>query len=266
VIEAEARHLVAQGVSELSLVSQDSVMWARDTVEGDLCSLLSRLERVEGLRRIRLMYLHPQGVSPKLIDQMLSSDVIASYFDLSLQHVAPQVLRGMGRWGGRDRFEAIIDSIRARDPLAGIRSTFILGFPGESDQDAAAVESFVADTDLDWVGVFTYSREEGTGSHDLPGQVPEEVARERTERVAMAAEVTMDVRSRSLAGHTLEVLVERFDIESQTWVGRSHREAPEVDGEIRFTSPDPLSVGAYVPIRITGNEGADLTGTHLLRA
>jgi MiaB/RimO family radical SAM methylthiotransferase len=260
-IEAEARGLVAQGVSELSLVSQDSVMWARDAGDDDLCSLLARLEAIEGLRRIRLMYLHPQGVSPRLIDQMISSDVVSSYFDLSLQHVSPRVLRGMGRWGGRDRFDGIIDRIRSLDPFAGIRSTFILGFPGESEQDAAEVEAFVAETDLDWVGVFTYSREEGTASHDLPGQVPDEVARERTERVAMAAEVTMDARSRALRGTTFEVLVERFDIDAQRWVGRSHREAPEVDGEIRFVSDARLSVGQYLPVRITGNDGADLIGT-----
>jgi ribosomal protein S12 methylthiotransferase len=260
VIEAEARQLVGQGVSELSLVSQDSVMWARDTSEGDLRSLLDRLERIEGLRRIRLMYLHPQGVNHELIDHMVSSEIVTSYFDLSLQHVSKSVLRGMGRWGGRSRFEAMIARIRALDPLAGIRSTFILGFPGETDEDAAEVESFVAETDLDWVGTFTYSREEGTGSHDLPDQVSSELARERTERVAMAAEITMDARARALCGKTLDVLVERFDIDAQQWVGRSHREAPEVDGEIRFLATGTLSVGAYVPVLITGNDGADLIG------
>lgn len=268
VIETEARHLVAQGVSELSLVSQDSVMWGRDTGEGDLSSLLARLERIEGLRRIRLMYLHPQGVTPALIEQIVSSEVICSYFDLSLQHVSKGVLRGMGRWGGTERFEKMIDHIRVLDPLAAIRSTFILGFPGETDADAAEVESFVAGTDLDWVGVFTYSREEGTASHGLADQVPHEVARERTERVAMEAEVTMDARARSLCGHTLEVLVERFDMEAGRWIGRSQREAPEVDGEIRFAGGEGLSVGAYVPVRITDNEGADLIGTtaHVVQA
>jgi ribosomal protein S12 methylthiotransferase len=259
-IEDEARHLVGQGVTELSLVSQDSVMWGRDTGEGHLVSLLSRLERVEGLRRIRLMYLHPQGVNEELIETIASSEVITSYFDLSMQHVSPHVLRAMGRWGGRSRFEAMMERIRAADSLAAVRSTFILGFPGETDQDASEVESFVADADLDWVAVFTYSREEGTAAHDLAGQVPEEVARERTERVAMAAEITMERRARALQGHTLEVLVERFDLEDQHWIGRSTREAPEVDGEIRFTSRTSLRVGAYIPVLITGNEGADLKG------
>jgi MiaB/RimO family radical SAM methylthiotransferase len=260
VIEAEARQLVSQGVSELSLVSQDSVMWARDTGEGNLSSLLARLERIEGLRRIRLMYLHPQGVSEELIDAIASSDIVASYFDLSMQHVSKPVLRAMGRWGGRDRFEAMIERIRQADPLAAVRSTFILGFPGESDADAAQVESFVGENDLDWVGVFTYSREEGTASHDLAGRVPDETARERSERVAMAAELTMDRRARDLHGHVVEVLVERFDMQAGCWTGRSAREAPEVDGEVRFSSDVPLSVGAYVPVAITGNEGADLVG------
>jgi len=263
VIEHEARHLAAQGISELSLVSQDSVMWGRDISAGDLVSLLERLETIDGVERIRLMYLHPQGVTEKLIDTMLSSDVVVSYFDLSLQHVAPNVLRGMGRWGGRARFEKMIDRIRSQDPSAAIRSTFILGFPGESEDDAAAVETFVEDTDLDWVGTFTYSPEVGTRGYDLPDEVPEVVARERTERVAGAGERTMDKRAAGFTGTTLRVLVERLDVETGTWSGRSHREAPEVDGEIRFTSDEQLRVGAYVNVSITQTDGADLLGKHV---
>jgi tRNA A37 methylthiotransferase MiaB len=157
----------------------------------------------------------------------------------------------------------MVRRIRAADPLAGVRSTFILGFPGESEEDAGAVEGFVNDTDLDWVGTFTYSREDGTASHDLPDQISEEVARERAERVSAAAELTMDRRARALGGHSLEVLVERFDRETGSWTGRSHREAPEVDGEIRFATEDALRVGDYVRVSITGNDGADLLGVAL---
>jgi ribosomal protein S12 methylthiotransferase len=259
VIETEARRLVSAGVTELSLVSQDSVMWGRDTGEGDLVTLLGRLEGVEGLRRVRLMYLHPQGVTEELIETIVSSPTTVSYFDLSLQHVAPQVLKGMGRWGGRDRFDRMIHRIRSRDPLAGLRATFILGFPGETDADAAAVEDFVNDSDLDWIGTFTYSREEGTRSHGMPDQVPAEVARDRTERVAAAAEAAMSRRAQELRGVRLEVLVERLDLSSCKWIGRSRREAPDVDGEIRFEGPE-LRVGDYVEVRVTGNEGADLLG------
>lgn len=260
IIEAEARHLVASGVSELSLVSQDSVMWGRDIDAGGFVSLLHGLEGIDGVQRIRLMYLHPQGVSDELMDTITASDVIVSYFDLSLQHVVPRVLRGMGRWGGRSRFEAMIERIRAADPLAGIRATFILGFPGETDEEAEEVEDFVADCDLDWIGVFTYSREEGTRSYAMKDQVPEAVARERAERVASIAEDAMERRARTLVGRELEVLVERFDLDDATWTGRSHREAPEVDGEIRFDAPVGIKVGDYVSVRITGNDGADLVG------
>jgi ribosomal protein S12 methylthiotransferase len=260
VVVAEARHLAELGVSELSLVSQDSVMWGRDTGEGDLASLLRELERVDGIRRLRLMYLHPQGVTDELIDTMLGSEVVVSYFDLSLQHVSPPVLRGMGRWGDRARFERMIGRMRPGDEVAGIRSTFILGFPGETDADAAEVESFVEDVDLDWVGVFTYSREEGTRSFDLDGQVPPEAARERAERVTKAAEITMARRAETLVGRSLEVLVERFDPGANTWTGRSQREAPEIDGEIAFTTEHPLQVGDYVDVAITGVDGADLQG------
>lgn len=260
IIEAEARALVEQGVSELSLVSQDSVMWGRDTGAGTLADLLARLETIDGLRRMRLMYLHPQGVTEELIDTMLASGKVADYFDLSLQHVAPSVLRGMGRWGGRARFEAMIGRIREQSPLAGVRSTFILGFPGETEDDAVEVESFIEDNDLDWIGTFTYSREPGTRSHDMAGQVAEEVARERAGRVAASAENAMERRAACLAGETLDVLVERFDRDEDRWVGRSEREAPEIDGEITFTTDRHLRVGDYVQVFITESEGADLRG------
>jgi ribosomal protein S12 methylthiotransferase len=259
-IESEARHLASLGVSELSLVSQDSVMWGRDTKQGDLASLLRRLERVDGIKRIRLMYLHPQGVTDELIDVITASEVVTSYFDLSLQHVAPPVLKGMGRWGGRERFEKMIGRIRSIDPLAGLRATFILGFPGETDADASEVVRFVEDSDLDWIGVFTYSREEGTRSFEMAEHVPFETARERTELVAIAADTAMDRRARSLAGTTLTTLVERLDLDTNMWCGRSQREAPEVDGEIAFEARRPLSVGDYVDVLITNNDGADLIG------
>ena len=261
----ESALLAAGGVSELSLVSQDSVMWGRDTGEGSFVDLLRAVESVDGIRRIRLMYLHPQGVTDELIDTILGSEKLVSYFDLSLQHVSPSVLRGMGRWGGRDRFMHMIDRIRSGDPLAGIRTTYILGFPGETDEDAIEVEKFVSDADLDWIGVFTYSREEGTRSHDMGDQVPAAVARERAERVTMAAEQTMERRARSLVGETLQVLVEQLDLETREWTGRSQREAPEIDGEIRFTTQRHLHVGDYVPVRITASEGADLVGEDALR-
>ena len=260
-IEAEARQLVAQGVSEISLVSQDSVMWGRDTGEGDLVTLLKHLETVDGLRRVRLMNLHPHGVTDELMDAVLASEVVVSYFDLSLQHVSPRVLRRMGRWGDAERFARMIERIRARDGRAGMRATFILGFPGETDDDARAVEEFVAATDLDWVGTFTYSREAGTRSHDMADQVPEPVARERAERVATAGEQTMQRRAQSLVGVDLEVLVERLDLDERVWVGRSQREAPEVDAEIRFEGPSGLKIGDYVRVTITGTDGADLLGS-----
>lgn len=262
VIVDEARHLAAQGISELSLVSQDSVMWGRDTGDGDFVSLLERLEAIDEVRRIRLMYLHPQGVTERLIDKMLSSEKVVSYFDLSLQHVAPPILKAMGRWGSRERFASMIERVRSADPHAAIRSTYILGFPGETDEHAGAVAEFVAETDLDWVGVFTYSREEGTRSHGLEDQVPLDVARERAESVSNEAEQTMARRAERYVGETLDVLVERLDVESGLWSGRSHREAPEIDGDIEFSAPDGVRVGDYVPVRITGNEGADLKGRY----
>jgi ribosomal protein S12 methylthiotransferase len=168
----------------------------------------------------------------------------------------------MGRWGGRERFRSIIDRVREHDPLSAVRMTFIMGFPGESDADADEVVSFIEDTDVDWIGIFTYSREEGTRSHDLDAQVEPTVARERTQTAMSAAETAMDARAAVLVGRTFEVLVEKLDLEEGTWSGRSHREAPEIDGEIRFSTDGSVSVGNYVDVRITGTEGLDLIGVH----
>ena len=263
VVEAEAQALVELGASELSLVSQDSVMWGRDTGEGTLAQLLGRLERIDGLHRIRLMYLHPQGVTDEITDVILGSDVVVDYFDLSLQHVSPTVLKRMGRWGGRDRFTRTIERIRAADPLAGIRATFIMGFPGESDRDAGEVESFVRDAGLDWIGVFGYSREAGTRSHDMPDQVDEPTIRERVERVSTLGDEAMTRRAASVVGSELEVLVERLELDTGAWIARSQREAPEVDGEIRLESGDGLAVGDYLRVRVTGSSGADLEASPL---
>lgn len=237
-------------------------MWGRDSGEGNMAGLLRRLERIDGLKRIRLMYLHPQGVTKELIDSILESEVVVSYFDLSLQHVAKPVLKGMGRWGSRARFDSIVSRIRDADPLAGIRSTFIMGFPGEQEAHARAVESFVADTDLDWIGVFTFSQEEGTRSFDMSGQVDTAIARERTERLQGIADLTMERRARSLVGNSFEVLIERFDLEETAWVGRSKREAPEIDGEITIATDSQVHVGDYIDVRITDAAGADLAGKH----
>jgi ribosomal protein S12 methylthiotransferase len=154
----------------------------------------------------------------------------------------------------------MIGRIRSLDPLAGIRATFILGFPGETDDDAAEVEHFVDGSDLDWIGTFTYSREEGTRSHAMTEQVPAAVARERAERVSAAADEAMSRRASALVGSRLEVLVERLELNTRMWIGRSRREAPEVDGEIRFEGSE-LRVGDYVDVLITDNEGADLLGS-----
>ena len=259
-IETEARGLVERGVTELSLVSQDSVMWGRDTGEATLADLVTRLDRIDGLERVRLMYLHPHGVTDELIDCMHASRTVVPYFDLSLQHVTPRVLRAMGRWGDARRFECMIERIRASDPLAAVRATFILGFPGESDADAAAVEAFAASTELDWIGVFTYSAEEGTRSFHLPDHVPEVIARDRAARVSSVADDTMARRARSYVGRTLRVLVERLDPSDMLWSGRSEREAPEIDGETRFSSEASLGVGRYVEVAVTASDGVDLVG------
>ena len=142
------------------------------------------LESIDGVERMRLMYLHPQGVTDELIDKIASSDKIAYLLrSLACSTSRPPCSKAMGRWGGRERFDSMVDRIRSLDELAAVRATFIVGFPGETDEQAARGRGFIDETDLDWVGVFTYSREEGTRSHDMDDQVPESTARERADRL-----------------------------------------------------------------------------------
>jgi ribosomal protein S12 methylthiotransferase len=211
------------------------------------------------------MYLQPAELRPELIQAMVANDRVAPYFDLSLQHVSEPVLTRMARSGSPARFGALIDHIRDLAPDAAFRSNFILGFPGETDADVAALEDFLDTHELDWVGLFAFSREDGTPSDDLPDQVDPDVAAARVERIASVQERAADRAAARRIGAHLDVLVEEH-----VWagddlvevVGRSFREAPDTDGEVRLTTSDgrvpDLPVGRMVRARVVEAVGVDL--------
>ncbi|MGI8575056.1 MAG: 30S ribosomal protein S12 methylthiotransferase RimO [Egibacteraceae bacterium] len=254
---AETRWLVQRGVREIVGVSENTTSWGKDRPggRGRQVQLLRALEGVDGLERIRLLYLQPDELRPELLDVMAGSDVVASYFDLSLQHASPTVLTRMARAGGAERFLSLIEGIRARDPGAVFRSSFILGFPGETDDDVELLAQFLADAQLDWVGLFTYSREEATPSARMPGQVSPAEARARRDHVLGVAEWVAQERAQAFIGRELSVLIE--EREGPDAVGRSYREAPETDGEIRLTGCS-APVGASVRVSIAETHGVDL--------
>lgn len=264
-IVAEARWLVERGARELVLVSENTTSWGKDLEGGrDLQPrLLAALSGIEGLRRIRLMYLQPSELTWPLLEAMAELPHVCSYFDLSLQHVAAPILRRMARGGGADQFRTLVARIRELDPDAVFRSNFILGFPGETTDHVRELEEFLADVRLDWVGLFPFSREDGTPSADYDGQVPPEVAEDRVRHISRLQERLADEAARSFTGRRLEVTVEEQHEGEPGWcAGRSYREAPGTDGEVRLVTPagEPadLPVGRTVTAEVVEAVGVDL--------
>jgi ribosomal protein S12 methylthiotransferase len=259
-IEAEARSLVELGAAELVLVAQDLAWYGRDEGEpGALAPLLRRLDALsaDGLARIRLLYLYPSEVRDPLVSTMLELPTVVPYFDLSLQHASATLLRRMKRWGSGDRFREIITEIRSREADAAFRSSFIVGFPGETERDHDELIGFLTDVELDWAGFFPFSSEDGTPAAMMDGVVPDDLMHERLRECAeMQDPITRTARDALIGAH-VDVLVDGLDDETGEPFGRTHREAPEIDGVVRigdaFARP-----GAHVRARVTSAFGPDL--------
>lgn len=259
----EARWLVEHGVKEVLLVSENSSSYGKDL--GDMRALeklLLSLSEVDGLDRIRVSYLQPAEVRPALLDAMTSIPKVVPYFDLSFQHASPTVLRRMRRFGDPDSFVSLVDQIRSRAPLAGIRSNVIAGFPGETLADVEVLESFLIDARLDVVGVFGYSDEEGTEAVDLDGHLDDDEIESRRARLADLVEELSAQRAEERVGDMVEVLVESVSGGSVT--GRSAHQGPEVDGETTV-SHCSSRVGDLVTAVVTASEGVDLWASVLVK-
>ena len=272
---AEARWLVDSGVKELVCVSENTTSWGKDLPGGRRlqAELIRGFEAIDGLERVRLLYLQPAEIIPELLDAMAASPVVAPYYDLSLQHASGSVLRRMGRSGDPERFLRLIDGIRRRDPAAVFRSSFITGFPGETEEDVAALEGFLLAARLDWTGFFTFSVEDGVPSATMPDQVDPALAAERRDRLVEVAEAVAEEATLAFVGRRLQVLIEEAvdgdgahgaggGSASRTVLGRSYREAPETDGDICLPGCD-VPIGRMVEVEITGASGLDLVGRPL---
>ena len=262
-IEAEARSLVEAGVAEIVLVAQDLAWYGRDIGEpGSLVPLLRRLDSLapHGLARIRLLYLYPSEVRDPLVSTMLELPTVVPYFDLSLQHASAPLMRRMKRWGSSDRFLPMIEGIRAQQPDAAFRSSFIVGFPGETESDHDALLAFLGEARLDWAGFFAFSREDGTPAAKMDGVVDDQLVRERLGECSEVQDPVTNAARHALVGESVEVLVDGVD-DDGVLVGRTHREAPEIDGVVRLAG-DPLGLfarpGAIVPATVCGVIGPDL--------
>ncbi|NYI03062.1 30S ribosomal protein S12 methylthiotransferase RimO [Allostreptomyces psammosilenae] len=265
---AEARWLAESGVREVVLVSENNTSYGKDL--GDirlLETLLPEIAAVDGIERVRVSYLQPAELRPSLIEVLATTDGVAPYFDLSFQHSSASVLRRMRRFGDTDRFLELLETVRAKAPLAGARSNFIVGFPGETEEDLAELERFLTGARLDAIGVFGYSDEEGTEAAGYDGKLDPDTIAERLSHITRLAEELTAQRAEERLGERVEVLVERVEADG-TAEGRAAHQAPETDGCVllrpaadgdRPGAPSPeLAVGRIVPARVVASEGVDL--------
>jgi ribosomal protein S12 methylthiotransferase len=247
-IVAEVEALAASDVREIVLVAQDLAAYGRDQGRGERRIVPLMAEVRARVDRVRLLYLYPSDLTDALVDAVCASGV--PYFDLSLQHTSAPLLRRMRRWGDGDRFRRRIDAIRARQPDAAFRSSFIVGYPGETEADHDDLLAFVDDAQLDWAGFFAYSAEDGTYAAGLDGRVAPGLVAERLAELRERQDGITARRRDALIGQVIEVLVDA------PGVARGHREAPEIDGIVAV--PADLPVGGLVKVRVDGAAGPDL--------
>ena len=261
-IVREAEALAARGVKELLLISQDTSFYGIDRGErGALPTLLRALNRVDGIEWIRMLYLYPTTIGADILDAMGESDKVCKYIDLPLQHASDAVLKRMKRPGTRASYERLLEGIRTRLPGATLRTTFIAGFPGETDADSAELERFVQEVQFDHVGVFTYSHEEGTTAHQLADDVPARTKRQRQSSLMRLQKKIVTRAQKSRVGSQVRLLVDGPASEHELVLrARLEGQAPDIDPVVYLTDCDPaeFSAGSFIQAEIVGSSEYDL--------
>ena len=255
----EARWLAENGVTELFLVSENTTSYGKDLGDLQLMEkILPDIASLPGVERVRLSYLQPAEMRPTLIQAMIATDKTAPYFDLSFQHTSPTVLRRMRRFGDSEKFLHLISQVRAVSPEAGIRSNFIVGFPGETQEDFDDLADFITKAKLDAVGVFGYSDEDNTEALNLLDKVDADVIAQRVETLSSLADEMVSLRAQARIGEYVRVLIEDEELQE----GRAAHQGPEVDGTTSFIGTD-FKVGQYVDAVVIDSMGADLVAKPL---
>jgi len=255
----EARWLVANGVTELFLVSENTTSYGKDLGDLQLMEkMLPEIAAIEGVERVRLSYLQPAEMRPTLIQAMIATPKTVPYFDLSFQHSSPTVLRRMRRFGDNEKFLHLINQIRVLSPEAGIRSNFIVGFPGETQEDFDELARFITEAKLDAVGIFGYSDEDNTEALNIDGKIDEEVIAQRVETLSSLADEMVSLRAQARIGETIRVLIEDAELQE----GRAAHQGPEVDGSTTFIGTN-FAAGQYVDAVVIDSMGADLVAKPL---
>ena len=258
-ILAEAEWLVANGVSEIFLVSENTTSYGKDLGDLQLMEkILPEIAAIEGVERVRLSYLQPAEMRPSLLQAMVATPKTAPYFDLSFQHSSPTLLRKMRRFGDNEKFLHLINQIRVLAPEAGIRSNFIVGFPGETAEDFDELATFITKAGLDAIGIFGYSDEDNTEALTLENKIEQEVISQRVETLSSLADEMVSNRAQARIGENVRVLIEDSELQE----GRAAHQGPEVDGTTTFIGTN-FQVGQYVDAVIIDSMGADLVAQPL---
>ena len=260
-IIAEAKELADKGVVEINVVAQDTTRYGQD-IYGKLmlAVLLRELCKIEKLHWVRILYCYPDHVNDELIDVIASEPKIVKYIDLPLQHISDPMLKSMRRRGNSEYINKLLQKLRDRIDGVIIRTTFIAGLPGESEQDFEELCDFVRDQAFERLGCFAYSLEEDTPAGQMENQLDEETKRHRSDLIMELQMGIAEQIARSFEGLVLEVLCEGYDSEAQCYFGRSYMDAPDIDTKVWFTGETGIQPGQFVNVEITGADGYDLTG------
>jgi len=256
----EARELVAGGIRELVVVGQDTAMYGADLVgSGDLPNLLKELVTIDELEWIRLMYLHPAHVDEQIIDIVAKENKVLPYLDIPVQHAANNVLKNMNRKHNCDQLNYLMKSLKEKVNNLVLRTTVMLGFPGESEDDFKLLYDFVGETEFDWLGAFSFAPEEGTTAYTMPGQVPEEVKQQRRDSIMRLQKRITRKKNMSRINKDEKILISSH-LSKNLYVGRGYFQAPEVDGITMVKSESKLVKGSIVNVHLKGIRNYDMIG------
>jgi ribosomal protein S12 methylthiotransferase len=256
----EAKDMAKNGVKELILIAQDTSLYGTDIYgEKKLHILLEKLSKIEGLEWIRIHYMYPEGIYDELIKEIKNNEKVLNYFDIPLQHISNKVLKRMNRKTDKKSIEGLIKKIRKEIKNPVIRTTFIVGFPGETEEDFLQLKNFVETFKLERVGVFPYSREENTPAYNLDGQLDKEVKNTRKDIILEIQKSNSIEFCGSLEGSKFKVIIDEV-VDEETYIGRTYMDSPEIDGVVYVSSKKDLEVGNFYDVIITDSMEYDLIG------
>ena len=259
---AEARHLVQLGVKELTLIAQDTTKYGLDNYGSlKLAELIRKVDQIEGLHWIRILYMYPDEIDDELLKAMKESSKVLPYFDIPMQHANARMLKAMNRRSTKEEVQKLVSKIREMFEEPTLRTTMIVGFPSETEEEFEELVDFIKEIQWDRMGAFTYSKEEDTPAYDLPDPVDPQVAQRRLDRLMQIQEEISAQKTKQTIGQIVEVLVEEKEALRNRYRGRSKADAPdEVDGQVIFTSEKDLEIGSFVQVQITEAKTFDLVG------